>query len=87
MWDAVSACRRPRLRQGHWSPSNRNKDAKSGVLDSMSNSKLPADPEPSTKSWKALWPLGWMILEGIATVGWLCAIAWAGVRFAQWLFG
>src|ERR1700733_5738566 len=52
-------------------------------------SKPVPNSEPATNSRKheRIWPLGWLILEWIATVGWLCAIAWAGVRFIQWVFG
>jgi hypothetical protein len=28
--------------------------------------KLPADPKPNSRTWQWIWPLGWLILEGIA---------------------
>ncbi len=57
------------------------------VVDKMSAS--PTDPDPAIKprTREPIWPLGWLILEGIATVGWLFAIGWAGLKIAQWLFG
>jgi hypothetical protein len=44
-------------------------------------------PATNSRKHERIWPLGWLILEGIATVGWLSAIAWASVRVVQWLFG
>jgi hypothetical protein len=59
-----------------------------GVSDSVNTkSKLPADPQPTPRTRARIWPWAWLILEGIATVGWLWAIAWGGVRVVRWLFG
>ena len=65
----------------------RNKDVKSGVSDSMSTSKRPADPQPTTKprTRAPIWPWIWLALTGVATVGWLCGLAWAAVALARWL--
>ena len=47
------------------------------------------DPEPRTKLRKrgTVWLRGWLVLVGVATVGWLIAIAWAARVLLQWLFG
>jgi hypothetical protein len=45
-----------------------------------------SEPAMNSRPRERIWPLGWLILEGIATVGWLCAITWACLHVAQWLF-
>lgn len=32
-------------------------------------------------------PWAWLILQAVATVAWLIAIAWGGFQIARWLFG
>jgi hypothetical protein len=63
----------------------RNKDLKSGVLDLMTTSKQPTDPEPNRPRRAPMLPWVWLALTVVATVGWLIAIGWATVAFARWL--
>jgi hypothetical protein len=31
-------------------------------------------------------PWAWLVIQGIATIAWLCAIAWSGYNSVRWLF-
>ena len=51
------------------------------------------EPKLSDGSATGLWgrgaigPWAWLVLEGIATIGWLVAIGWAAVTLVRWLLG
>ena len=34
--------------------------------------KLPDERAPSLRTRRAVWPWAWLVLEGVATVGWFC---------------
>ena len=53
----------------------------------LMNIEPPHEPPMGVRRSKPLWPWAWLALEGVATVGWLIAIAWATVAFARWLLG
>jgi hypothetical protein len=58
----------------------------SGVLPSMDTEpKSPADTTNGLRRSK--WQLVWLVLLGIATVGWLVALGWVAVRFGLWFWG
>jgi len=44
---------------------------------------LPNDP---ANSWrKRIAPAIWLVVVAVATVGWLCAIAWGGYHLFRWI--
>jgi hypothetical protein len=47
--------------------------------------KLPDEPVMGLRTRRAIWPWVWLVLAGIATVGWLLAIGWAALTFVRWL--
>jgi hypothetical protein len=63
----------------------RNKDVKSGVSDSMNIQSKPPAARDKPRTRAPIWPWIWLALTGVATVGWLCGLAWAAVALAQWL--
>jgi hypothetical protein len=49
------------------------------VSDLMGTSEQPTDPEPTSNRRTPRQSWLWIVLTAVATVGRLCAIAWAGV--------
>jgi hypothetical protein len=51
--------------------------------------KTEAPGTSAVANWRRLVimpPWAWLTIEGIATVAWLCAIAWGGFKTIRWLF-
>jgi hypothetical protein len=64
----------------------RNKAMPDDVSGSMGiEQKSPA--EPATGLRRALWPWAWLVVTGVATLGWLIGICWGGVALVRWLAG
>jgi hypothetical protein len=64
----------------------RNKALPDGVSGSMDIEKK-SPTQPATGLRRALWPWAWLVVTGVATLGWLIGIGWAGFKLAQWLAG
>jgi hypothetical protein len=49
--------------------------------------KSPTKPATGLRRLSALWPLVWLALMGVATLGWMIGLGWAAVAFVRWLIG
>jgi hypothetical protein len=56
------------------------------VSNSVNTKSVLPKPTPSTNARRRapFWPWMWLALTGVATVGWLVAIAWAATALSQW---
>ncbi len=61
----------------------RNKAAPADVLGSFDIEQR--SPATGLRRLGALWPLAWLALAGVATLGWIIGLGWAAVALVGWL--
>jgi hypothetical protein len=73
------------------SPEPTNDQSLSSRREETANTTTPDDvlAERATglRRLRTLWPAGWLVLTGIATIGWLIGMGWAAVELIRWLSG
>jgi len=63
-----------------------NKVGPDDVLCSVDTErKLPAEPATGFGRPTALWPVVWLALIGVVTLGWLIGIGWTVIELIRWL--